>query len=53
MKLLEHKQLTWGFKAEADEGTAGRAIQYPRGRVLGGSSSPPTVMASVGVWLLR
>jgi len=39
MKLLEHKQLTWGFKAEADPGTAGRAIQYPRGRVLGGSSS--------------
>jgi choline dehydrogenase len=39
MKLLDHKQLTWGFKAEADEGTAGRAIAYPRGRVLGGSSS--------------
>ncbi|HEX3954480.1 MAG TPA: GMC family oxidoreductase N-terminal domain-containing protein [Stellaceae bacterium] len=39
MKLLEHKQLTWGFKAEADPGTAGRAITYPRGRVLGGSSS--------------
>jgi choline dehydrogenase len=39
MKLLDHKQLTWGFKAEADAGTAGRAIAYPRGRVLGGSSS--------------
>jgi choline dehydrogenase len=39
MKLLDHKQLTWGFKAEADPGTAGRAIAYPRGRVLGGSSS--------------
>jgi choline dehydrogenase len=39
MKLLDHKQLTWGFKAEADPGTAGRAIVYPRGRVLGGSSS--------------
>src|SRR6185312_16184475 len=39
MKLLEHKQLTWGFKAEADPGTNGRAITYPRGRVLGGSSS--------------
>ena len=38
MKLLDHKQLTWGFKAEADPGTAGRAIAYPRGRVLGGSS---------------
>jgi choline dehydrogenase len=39
MKLLDHKQITWGFKAEADPGTAGRAIPYPRGRVLGGSSS--------------
>jgi choline dehydrogenase-like flavoprotein len=39
MKLLDHKTLTWNFKAEADPGTAGRAIPYPRGRVLGGSSS--------------
>ncbi|MGA8754709.1 MAG: GMC family oxidoreductase N-terminal domain-containing protein, partial [Stellaceae bacterium] len=28
-----------GFTAEADPGTNGRAIAYPRGRVLGGSSS--------------
>jgi choline dehydrogenase len=39
MKLLDHKTLTWGFNAEPDPGTAGRAIPYPRGRVLGGSSS--------------
>ncbi|HXC26888.1 MAG TPA: GMC family oxidoreductase N-terminal domain-containing protein [Stellaceae bacterium] len=39
MKLLDHPTITWGFKAEADPGTAGRAIAYPRGRVLGGSSS--------------
>ena len=39
MKLLDHKQLTWRFRAEADHGTNGRAIAYPRGRVLGGSSS--------------
>jgi choline dehydrogenase len=39
MKLLDHPTLTWGYKAEADPGTAGRAIVYPRGRVLGGSSS--------------
>src|ERR1700724_1055300 len=38
-KLLAPKQLPWGFKAEADPGTNGRAIAYPRGRVLGGSSS--------------
>ena len=39
IKLLDHPTLTWGFKAEADPGTNGRAIAYPRGRVLGGSSS--------------
>jgi len=39
MKLLDHPTLTWNYKAEADPGTAGRAIPYPRGRVLGGSSS--------------
>jgi len=39
MKLLDHPSLTWGFKAEPDPGTNGRAIPYPRGRVLGGSSS--------------
>ncbi len=39
MKLLDHPALTWGFHAEPDPGTAGRAILYPRGRVLGGSSS--------------
>jgi choline dehydrogenase-like flavoprotein len=39
MKLLDHPTLTWGFAAEPDPGTNGRAIPYPRGRVLGGSSS--------------
>ncbi|MGH7029341.1 MAG: GMC family oxidoreductase [Stellaceae bacterium] len=39
MKLLDHPTLTWGYYAEPDPGTAGRAILYPRGRVLGGSSS--------------
>ncbi len=34
MKMLDHKTLTWGFKAEPDPGTAGRAIPYPRGRCL-------------------
>jgi choline dehydrogenase len=36
MKLLDHKTITWGFKAEAVDG---RQIIYPRGKVLGGSSS--------------
>jgi choline dehydrogenase len=39
MKLLDHPTFTWGFHAEPDPGTAGRAILYPRGKVLGGSSS--------------
>jgi choline dehydrogenase len=39
MKLLDHPTLTWNYRAEADPGTAGSAIPYPRGRVLGGSSS--------------
>jgi choline dehydrogenase len=38
-RLLDHPTLTWKFRAEADPGTAGRAIIYPRGRGLGGSSS--------------
>ena len=39
IKLLDHPTLTWGFKAEPDPGVNGRTILYPRGRVLGGSSS--------------
>ncbi len=39
MRLLSHPTLTWGYQAEPDPGTGGRAILYPRGRVLGGSSS--------------
>jgi choline dehydrogenase len=39
MRLLSHPTLTWNYYAEPDPGTAGRPILYPRGRVLGGSSS--------------
>jgi choline dehydrogenase len=39
MKMLDHPTLTWGFRAEPDPGTNGRSILYPRGKVLGGSSS--------------
>jgi choline dehydrogenase len=38
-RLLDHPTLSWKFRAEPDPGTAGRAIIYPRGRGLGGSSS--------------
>src|SRR5579864_7596036 len=39
MKLLDHPTITWRFRTEPDPGTNGRAILYPRGRGLGGSSS--------------
>ena len=39
IKLLDHPTLTWGFKAAKESGLNGREIPYPRGRVLGGSSS--------------
>ena len=39
IKLLEHPTLTWGFKADKESGLNGREISYPRGKVLGGSSS--------------
>ena len=38
MKMLDHQKLTWGSEG-AEPGTNGREINYPRGRVLGGSSS--------------
>jgi choline dehydrogenase-like flavoprotein len=39
IKLLDHPTLTWGFKADRESGLDGREIIYPRGKVLGGSSS--------------
>ncbi len=39
IKLLDHPTLTWGFRADRESGLNGREIPYPRGRVLGGSSS--------------
>lgn len=38
-RLLGHPRLTWGYRTEPDEGTAGRALDYPRGRVWGGCSA--------------
>ena len=39
LKLLRHPVINWNYTAEGSEGTAGRAIHWPRGKVLGGSSS--------------
>src|ERR1044072_9088949 len=38
-KMLDHDTLTWKFRSEPDPGTYGRAINYTRGRAIGGSSS--------------
>lgn len=37
--LLHNPKVNWNYASEAEEGTAGRKIHWPRGRVLGGSSS--------------
>ena len=39
LKLLHHPVVNWNYSADAGPGTAGRAIHWPRGKVLGGSSS--------------
>jgi len=39
MKLHRHPRLNWNFFAEPDPGVGGRAIHWPRGKVLGGTSS--------------
>lgn len=39
LKLLNHPRLTWGYTADTAASLNGRRIPYPRGKVLGGSSS--------------
>ncbi len=38
-KLLSDPSAVWSFETEADPGAAGRRMIWPRGRMLGGSSS--------------
>jgi len=38
-KTMFDKNLSWNFKTEPDPGLNGRSINWPRGKVLGGSSS--------------
>ena len=38
-KTIFHPDLSWGYKTEPDPNIDGRSIVWPRGRVLGGSSS--------------
>jgi choline dehydrogenase len=37
--LLYHPTVNWNYSTEEEDGTAGRRIHWPRGKVLGGSSS--------------
>ena len=39
LKLIHNPKVNWMFASEPEPGTAGRPIHWPRGRVLGGSSS--------------
>jgi choline dehydrogenase len=39
LKLLHHPVVNWNYQADPAPGTAGRPIHWPRGKVLGGSSS--------------
>lgn len=38
-KTMGHPKMDWGYKTEPDPGLNGRSLNWPRGRVLGGSSS--------------
>ena len=38
-KTFYHPELNWRYQTEPDDGTGGRPAYWPRGRVIGGSSS--------------
>ena len=38
-KTMHNPATDWCYKTEPDEGIAGRSLQWPRGKVLGGSSA--------------
>jgi len=39
LKLLHNPRVNWNYQSEPEAGSGNRAIHWPRGRVLGGSSS--------------
>jgi choline dehydrogenase-like flavoprotein len=39
LRVLNNSKINWNFLSEGEPGTAGRQLQWPRGRVLGGTSS--------------
>jgi choline dehydrogenase len=38
-KLVDNPAVNWCYRSEPDEGSGGRVIEVPRGKMLGGSSS--------------
>jgi len=39
MQLIDNPRVNWNYAAEPEAGTGGRALHWPRGRVIGGSHS--------------
>jgi choline dehydrogenase len=39
IRVLNNTKINWNFLSEAEPGTDGRQLQWPRGKVLGGTSS--------------
>ncbi|MDB5840833.1 MAG: oxidoreductase family protein [Herminiimonas sp.] len=39
IRLLDHSDITWQYRTAAEPGSGSRNILFPRGKVLGGSSS--------------
>jgi choline dehydrogenase len=39
LRVLNNTRINWNYLSEGEPGTAGRALQWPRGKTLGGTSS--------------
>jgi choline dehydrogenase len=39
LKVLNNPKINWNYMSEGEHGTAGRQLQWPRGKTLGGTSS--------------
>jgi choline dehydrogenase len=39
LHVLNNKKINWNYVSEGEPGTAGRELQWPRGKTLGGTSS--------------
>lgn len=48
LRAIGHPRLDWGWFTEPEPGLHGRALRYPRGRVLGGCSSINGMIAMRG-----